>query len=279
MAQIHPTSIVEDGATLGPGVVVGPFCHVGPSVTLGPGTTLKSHVVVMGRTTLGADNELWPFATLGGDPQDLKFNGEDSQLILGDRNVVRENVTIHKGTDNDHGLTRIGDDNLIMVDVHIGHDCLIGNRIVIANGVGLSGHILIEDHAVIGGMCGMHEFVTVGKYAYVAGRSRVTKDIPPFMKVAGNPAVVRLFNDVGLKRHRFEQSTIAALRDAWKKLYKRNGDGSINREGVLIELLDRYGDNDAIQHLVASVQNSRNGVHGRYRERCRRDNAFTNPVK
>lgn len=280
MPNIHPMAIVEEGARLADDVTVGPFCHIGPGVTLGAGCNLRSHVVVCGRTTLGEANEVWPFATLGGDPQDLKYRGEDSQLIIGDRNVIRENVTVHKGTDNDHGLTEVGSHNLIMADVHIGHDCIIGSHVVIANNTALAGHIKIEDHAVIGGASAMHEFVTVGSYAYVAGMSRITKDIPPFMKVEGAPAVVRLFNDIGLKRHKFPPPTIDAIRDAWKRLYKRGEDnGIVHRGEVLTELLAEYPNNEAVRHLIESIRRSRAGIHGRYRETLRRDNTFTNPVK
>ncbi|MEM1209624.1 MAG: acyl-ACP--UDP-N-acetylglucosamine O-acyltransferase [Planctomycetota bacterium] len=280
MAEVHPTAVVEDGAALHESAVIGPLCHVGPSVTIGAGTRLRSHVVVTGRTTLGEGNDVWPFSVLGGDPQDLKYKGEDSELIVGDHNSIRESVSIHKGTANDQNLTRVGSNNLIMAYVHVGHDSLIGDHVVIANSVAIPGHMKLDDHAVVGGMTGFHEFVTVGRYAYVGGGARITRDVPPFMKVDG-AGTVRLFNDVGLKRHKFDSAVAASIRDAWKRLYKRNGEehGVMARGEVLGELLAEYPDNWAIQELVAAIKRSRAGIHGRYRETLRRDNAFTNPVK
>jgi len=280
MAEVHPTAVVEDGARLHDTAVVGPFCHVGGSVTLGAGTRLRSHVIVTGRTTLGEGNVIWPGAVLGGDPQDLKFNGEDSELLVGDRNAIRESVTIHKGTANDRNLTRVGSDNLVMAYVHVGHDSIIGSHVVVANAVSIPGHAMIEDHAVIGGMTGLHEFVTVGRYAYVGGMARITRDVPPFMKVDG-AGTVRLFNDIGLKRHQFDPAVAGSIRDAWKRLYKRNGEehGVMARGEVLEELLAEYPENWAIKELVAAIKRSRAGIHGRYRETLRKDNAYTNPVK
>lgn len=281
MPTIHPTSVVEPGAQLAEDVNIGPFCYVGGGAVIGAGTRLVSHVTVIGRTSLGAHNVVWPQAVLGGDPQDLKFKGEDSQLIIGDHNHIRESVTIHKGTDHGGGLTQVGSHNLIMIGCHIAHDCIVGNHVVMANAVGLAGHIRIEDHAAIGGFAGFHHFVTVGQYAYVGGVSRIVHDVPPYMVVEGNPQRVRGVNMIGLSRHGFDDDTKDHLKDAWRKLYRHaaehNGVGSTKQ--ALAELTQLYPDDTHIARLVEAVQHTAEGIHGRYLESLRKDNRYTNPVK
>ncbi|MEM9021352.1 MAG: acyl-ACP--UDP-N-acetylglucosamine O-acyltransferase, partial [Planctomycetota bacterium] len=169
MPTIHPTAIVEHGAELGEGVIIGPCCHVAGGAVIGSGTELKANACIYGRTTIGQQCIIWPGAVLGGDPQDLKFDGEDSRLVIGDRNEVREHVTIHKGTDADTGVTTLGDDNLIMAYAHIAHDCEVGSHCILTNTVQLAGHVVVEDHAAIGGASAVHHFVTIGAYAFVAG--------------------------------------------------------------------------------------------------------------
>jgi UDP-N-acetylglucosamine acyltransferase len=281
MATIHPTSIVDSGAELAQDVTIGPFCHVGPKVRIGSGTRLMGHVCIYGRTTVGEGNTIWPQVTLGGDPQDLKFQGEDSQLVIGDHNDIRENVTIHKGTENDQALTQVGDHNLIMAYVHLGHDCIVGNHVVIANSVQLAGHIRIEDYAAIGGATAIHHFVTVGKYAYVGGMTRIVADVPPFMIVEGNPSRVRGVNLIGLKRHGFDESAEGRLKNAWRLLYRTSYDGhSVGKmSDALAALTADYPDDACISMLVESIRRSGQGVHGRYREGLRRDNRYTNPVR
>lgn len=305
MSNIHPTATIEPGATIADDAIVGPYCHVGPKVTIGAGTHLKSHVAVTGRTTLGEHNVVWPFAVLGGDPQDLKFKGEDSELVIGDHNQIRESVTIQKGTANDDNITRVGSHNLIMCYVHVGHDCIIGDHIVIANNVQLAGHILMEDHANIGGATAVHHFVTISEYAYVGGMTRIVADVPPYMLVEGNPSRVRRVNSTLLTRSGFDDETIDALKKAFRQLYHKeniggngqgnggNGNGTNGGNGgnapaentvgksveVLASLDIEYKDNKHIQHLVESIRRSQAGTHGRYREAHRKDNPFTNPVK
>ena len=281
MPTIHPTSIVEKGAKLSENVSIGPFCHVGPDVVLGSGTELVSHVVICGRTALGSGNVVWPHTVLGADPQDLKFRGEDSLLTIGDNNQIREGVTIHKGTDNDEGVTSVGSNNLIMGTVHIGHDCRVGNNCVIANAVGFAGHVHVEDYASVGGMTAVHHFITIGKYAYVGGASRLTSDVPPYMLVEGNPARVRKVNSVLLNRLNFPDDQIECLKVAYKKLFRGLGNGQfVGRTGeTLVELEARYPDCQVIADLITGVRNSLHGVHGRYREGLRKDHVFSNPVK
>lgn len=282
MPTIHPTAIVEPGAELAESVEIGPFCHVGPKVRLGEGTRLVGHVSVMGRTTVGAGNVIWPGAVLGGDPQDLKFKGEDSQLIVGDHNDIRECVTVHKGTDNDQGFTRIGSHNLIMCYTHIGHDCVLHDHIVIANNVQLAGHVLMEDHANIGGSSAAHHFCTIGKFAYVAGLSGVTFDVPPFTFVHGYPACPRKLNTTLLTRHHFSDERVEALKKAFRMIYGRQGNGEAGvgkSHEALAQLEAEMSDNADVMDLVQFVRRSGQSVHGRYRESLRRDSVFQNPVR
>ncbi len=281
MPTIHPSSVIEPGAQLAVDVVVGPFCYVGPKVTLGPRTRLVSHVTILGRTTLGAGNVVWPQAVLGGDPQDLKFKGEDSQLIIGDGNEIRESATIHKGTANGGGVTRIGHRNLIMAYVHLGHDCIVADHCIIANAVQCAGHIHIHHHANIGGATAIHHFVTIGHYAYVGGLSRIVHDVPPFMVVEGNPQRVRGVNVIGLTRHGFTDLDKDHLKDAWRHIFRHNvennGVGATAR--AVTEVESRYPDDPHIAALLLAIRNTTAGTHGRYLEALRKDNRYTNPVK
>ncbi len=281
MPTIHPTAIIEKGATLGEGVVIGPQCHVGASVIVAEGTELRANVCVYGRTSIGSQCVVWPGAVLGGDPQDLKFVGEDSRLVIGDRNEIREHVTIHKGTDADTGVTTIGDDNLIMAYAHIAHDCVIGNHVVITNTVQLAGHVLVEDHAAIGGASAVHHFVTIGAYGFVAGMTRVVHDVPPYMFVEGNPAKVRAVNAVAVQRHGLGTEALHALKHAWRLLYRNiaEGEGIGHTAAALAELKQAYPDHAQVARVIESVERSTAGTFGRYRESLRRDEKLKNPVK
>ena len=281
MPNVHASSVIEVGAQLGEGITVGPFCYVGAQAVIGAGSCLHSHVSIVGRTTLGQGNTIYPHVALGGDPQDLKFTGEDSQLTLGDFNEIRENVTIHKGTANNVGLTAIGNHNLIMVGSHIGHDCVIGDHVVIANSVQLAGHIHIEDYAAMGGATAVHHFVTIGKYAYVGGMTRVVNDVPPYMLLEGNPARVRKINSVLLKRHNFDPQQIERLKIAHRMLFRSEENGqAVGRTAEhLLTLEARWADDDAISALTSFIRRATAGMHGRFREGSRKDNPFTNPVK
>ena len=280
MADIHPLSVVDPKAQLGDGVRVGPFCHIGPKVVLGAGCRLISHVTILGRTTLGENNTIWPNAVLGGDPQDLKFQGEDSQLIVGSHNEIRESVTLHKGTMNDHGVTRVGDHNLIMAYAHLGHDSTIGSHCIIANTCQFAGHVLIEDHVVIGGGSAVHHYATLGQHAFIGGFTRVVADAPPFMITEGTPSNVRGVNTVGLSRRGFGPEPIAHLKDAWKRLYRRRASGGAGTTASALEdLEDAYPHDACVLSLVAAIRRSTAGSHGRYREAQRKDNPRHNPAK
>ena len=199
-ADIHPTSVIEDGAGIGAGVGIGPFCHIGPDVRLADGVVVKSHVSIAGNTEIGPETTIWPFASIGHQPQDLKFGGENSQLVIGARNMIRESVTMNPGTSGGGMVTRVGDDNLFMVNVHVGHDCQIGNGVVIANNVSLAGHVIVEDNVVIGGHAGIHQFCRLGKGAMIGVLSAVLSDVIPYGTVTGDAAHLAGMNFVGLKR-------------------------------------------------------------------------------
>ncbi|HGE8494877.1 TPA: acyl-ACP--UDP-N-acetylglucosamine O-acyltransferase [Serratia marcescens] len=219
-AFIHPSAIVEEGAVIGANVHIGPFCYVGSQAEIGAGTVLKSHVVVNGITKIGCDNQIYQFASIGEVNQDLKYAGEPTRVEVGDRNRIRESVTIHRGTAQGTGLTKVGSDNLLMVNVHVAHDCVVGNSCVLANNATLAGHVEIDDHAIIGGMTAIHQFCIIGAHVMVGGCSGVAQDVPPFVIAQGNHATPFGVNAVGLKRRGFDKDEMQAIRNAYKILYR-----------------------------------------------------------
>lgn len=258
--RIHPTAIVHPEAQLGLGCEIGPFCTVGPEVKLGERNKLISHVVVQGRTTLGEDNVVHPFAVLGGAPQDLKYKGEETQLVVGNRNSIRESVTLNIGTDGGGGITKLGDDNLLMAYVHLGHDTIVGNRTVIANSCQIAGHVLIEDWAIIGGLSGVSQFVRVGAHCYVGGCSGVDRDVPPFTYGKGPTGGYENLgiNLIGLKRRGFDDQAISALRDVDKMFIK---DKSLEKEAVLRKIEDTLGSVPVVEQFLKFVRASEIGVY------------------
>lgn len=221
MTLIHSTAIVDSRAELDPTVRVGPYAVIGPQVRVGAGTTIGAHCVIEGRTTLGRDNQVFQFASLGAMPQDKKYAGEPTELVIGDRNTIREFCTFNLGTVQDIGTTRMGDDNWIMAYVHIAHDCQLGNQITMANNVTLAGHVVVGDWATIGGLTGILQRMRIGPHAMVGFASHVGKDVPPFMVVDGNPLAVRGVNLVGLRRRDFGNERIAAIREMHKLIYRQ----------------------------------------------------------
>lgn len=219
-AFIHPTAIVEEGVIIGANVHIGPFCLVVPNVEIGEGTVLKSHVVVNGHTKIGRDNEIYQFASIGEVNQDLKYAAEPTRVEIGDRNRIRESVTIHRGTVQDAGLTKVGSDNLLMNNAHVAHDCQIGDRVILANNATLAGHVQIGDHAIIGGMTAVHQFCIIGAHVMVGGCSGVAQDVPPYVIAQGNHATPFGVNIEGLKRRGFSQEALHAIRNAYKILYR-----------------------------------------------------------
>jgi UDP-N-acetylglucosamine acyltransferase len=221
--SIHPSAVVASGATIGAGVRIGPFCSIGPEVVIGDGAELISHVVVDGRTRIGDGARIYPFATVGMAPQDLKYAGEPTETELGARSVVREHVTIHRGTVTGSGITRVGADCLLMAVVHVAHDCSIGNGVVIANNVVMGGHVEIGDHAVIGGAAAIHQFVRIGRAAMIGGVSGVEADVIPFGSVMGNRAWLAGLNVIGLRRRGYDRTQIHTVRAAFRLIFRGEG--------------------------------------------------------
>jgi len=274
--MIHPTAIVDPKAQLGRNVEIGALAVVGPEVVLGDGCKLHPHAIVEGCTTLGKGCQVFPQAVLGMQPQDLKYHGEKTRLTIGDHNIFREMVTAHPGTDNGGGETRIGDNNLFLVGVHIAHDCTIGSRCVFANYAQIAGHVHIEDHVNMGGHSGVHHFVTVGRHAFVGGMTRVPADVPPYVVIVaarGTRSEIRMINGIGLQRSGYSHEDIAALKDAFMKLFSRRvrSNGSAIRDRVQT-LLATAGLNQYVEYLCRFLLRSfAHGRHGRYLEALRRD--------
>ncbi len=248
--SIHPTAVVDPAASIGAGVVIGPLCVVGPEVTLGDGVELKAQVVVSGWTTIGAGTWVYPFASIGSDPQDLKFKGERTQLVIGERNRVREHVTMNPGTEGGGGVTRVGSDGLFMMGSHIGHDSKVGDNVILANNATLAGHVTVEDFAFLGGLSAVHQFCRIGAHAMVGGMTGVEKDVIPFGMVIGNRAALGGLNIVGLRRRGFDRETIHALRRAYDLLFY--GDGVLASRLELVE--QTYPDIEPVQHILEFIR-------------------------
>jgi len=217
---IHPTAVIAIDAVLADGVEVGPYTVIGPGVEVGHGTKIGPHVVVEGPTRIGAGNRIFQFASVGADPQDKKYRGETTRLEIGDRNVIRECVTLHRGTVQDKGVTRIGDDNLFMAYAHVAHDCVIGSHCVLANQATLAGHVHIGDWVIMGGFSGIHQFGRIGSHAFIANNAAVTRDVPPFVMAVGQPADAHSINAEGLKRRGYTPEQVRNIRAAFRVLYR-----------------------------------------------------------
>jgi len=217
---IHPTAIVARGAQIHESVEVGPYSVIGEGVEIGAGTRIGPHVVLQGPTSIGRENRIFQFASVGDEPQDKKYAGEPTRLVIGDRNTIRECVTINRGTVQDEGVTRIGDDNWIMAYVHIAHDCVIGNNVILANNVALAGHCRVDDWAIFGGFSGLHQFCRAGAHCFMGKYAGVSQDVPAYVMVAGSPPAPRGINAEGLKRRGFSAEQISNIRHAYKLLYR-----------------------------------------------------------
>ena len=246
--MIHKTAIVSDKAQIAKNVEIGPFCVIGDNVKIDEGTILKSHVVIDGNTTIGKNNIIFPFATVGLVPQDLKFAGEQSQLIIGDNNSIREHVTIHLGTKDGGMVTKIGNNCLLMVGVHIAHDCLIGNNVILANNATLAGHVQVGNNVVIGGLSAVHQFVRIGGGAMIGGMSGVENDIIPFGLVMGERAHLAGINLVGMKRQNISRDEIHALRNFYKQLFENDGD--VNFLNRVNEISQDFSQNSTIKEVI-----------------------------
>lgn len=253
--MIHKTAIIDPGAELAGDVQVGPYSVIGPDVKIASGTVIGPHVVIQGPTTIGRDNRIFQFASIGEACQDKKYNGEPTALEIGDNNVIREHVTIHRGTIQDNGLTRIGDNNLLMVGVHVAHDCMIGNNNIFANTTGIAGHVHIGDGVILGGMTGVHQFCRIGSYAMTAGCSLVLKDVPAYVMVGGNPAAARSMNFEGMRRRGWGPEVVSLLRKAYKIVYRQGQ----TLEQALVQL-DALGGGAELQLFIDSLRASERGI-------------------
>jgi UDP-N-acetylglucosamine acyltransferase len=253
---IDPRAIVSGGAQLDVGVKIGPFSIVGEHVSIGADSIIGPHAVLEGRTTIGRENRIFQFASVGTMPQDLKYDGEDSELIIGDRNQIRECATIHRGTKGGGMVTRIGDDSLFMTYSHVAHDCTIGNSVIIGHAVALAGHILIEDNAILSGYAGVHQFCRVGRLAYVGGASVVVKDVPPFTTVQGDRAKLAGLNLEGLRRKGFTSEEMSNLKKAYRLLFRS---GLILDVAIARVKTEIPGDPN-VRHLTDFMQGSERGV-------------------
>ncbi len=248
--MIHPSAHVDPNAQLAPGVKIGPLCVIGPDVKIGKDTELIGQVNLSGDTTIGQACKLYPFVSMGHPPQDLKHKGGPVSILIGDRNIFRENVNIHPGTDSGRPQTRIGDDCYFMVNTHLAHEGIVGNKVVISNGAQIGGAVTIGDHAILGGLCAVHQYTRIGAHAFVGGMATVTTDVIPYGSVVGNTAHLAGLNIIGLKRRGFERTVIRDLRSAYRLLFAP--------EGTFAERLEDtaklYGDHDLVQEIVSFIR-------------------------
>lgn len=248
--QVHPTSIIADGAVLGDGVVIGPFCTVGPNVRLGAGTRLVSHIVVDGHTELGSGNTVYPFAMLGGPPQHTAYKGEPTQLVIGDRNIVREHATMNVGTVTGGGVTSVGSDGLYMIESHVGHDCKVGDNVILTKQATLGGHCQIGDFVIVGGLAAVHQFTRVGRHAMIGGLAAVVKDVIPYGSVWGNHAHLEGLNLVGLKRRGFSRETINTMRAAYRMLFADEG----TFQERLDDTIETYAGSEEVREIIDFIR-------------------------
>jgi UDP-N-acetylglucosamine acyltransferase len=255
MSNIHPTAIIEDSVKLGNNVYIGPYCYISGNVVLGDDCRLESHISISGDTTIGKNNHFFPFAVIGVIPQDLKFKAENSRLIIGDNNIIREHVTIHLGTEHGGMLTQIGNNCLLMVASHVAHDCRVGNKVILANNVTLAGHVSIGDHAIIGGLSAIQQFVKIGAYAIVGGMSGVENNIIPYGLVMGERASLAGLNLVGLRRNEFSRDDIKALKETYELLFS---DDSINLKDRVAKVAEKFADNKTVMRMINFLQEETN---------------------
>ncbi|MCB1354693.1 MAG: acyl-ACP--UDP-N-acetylglucosamine O-acyltransferase [Rhodobacteraceae bacterium] len=248
-ADIHPSAIVEDGAVIGPGCRIGAYCVIGAAVELGPRVQLMSHVAVAGITRIGEDTIVWPFASLGHIPQDLKFRGEPTELVIGARNRIREYTSMNTGTVGGGGVTRVGDDNLFMMSTHVAHDCIIGNNVIMANNATLAGHCVVEDFVVMGGLSAVHQHVRLGRGAMIGGLAGVVADVIPYGSVTGERAHLMGLNLVGLKRRSTSRTEIHELRAAFAALFK--GEGTLQSRVEAVSAA--YPENPLVREIVGFI--------------------------
>ncbi|WP_429884921.1 acyl-ACP--UDP-N-acetylglucosamine O-acyltransferase [Geoalkalibacter halelectricus] len=254
--MVHPTAIIHPGARLGEQVQIGPFAVIGEHVSLGDRTIVGPHAVIEGRTQIGCDNHIFQFASVGAIPQDLKFRGEETYLRIGDGNIIREFVTIHLGTESGGGHTLIGDGNLFMAYCHVAHDCQVGNRVIMANGSTLAGHVEVQDHAILGGLSAIHQFARVGAHVMVSGGAMVNQDIPPYTIAQGDRARTVGLNLVGLKRRGFTEETISAIKLAYRLVFR----SGLRLEEALARVGTEVGEIPEVVSFIEFIRKSQRGI-------------------
>ena len=252
--MIHPTAIIEKGAEIAEDAEIGPYCVIGENASIGAGTRLISHVAVDGRTKIGNSCTIHPFASLGGPPQDVTYMGEETTCLIGNNNVIREYVTVNRGTKSS-GATRVGSNNFIMAYCHIAHDCVVGCNVIMANGATLAGHVHVDDFASLSGLCAVHQFCKVGKFAFISGLTGIMKDLPPFMMAAGGRAALYGLNVVGLERRGFSKEEIATLKKAYRILFR----SSLSLQASL-ETIEEQLEGEHVRELVAFIRASERGI-------------------
>ncbi|WP_426988160.1 acyl-ACP--UDP-N-acetylglucosamine O-acyltransferase [Marinimicrobium sp. ARAG 43.8] len=255
-ALIHPSAIVHPDARLAPDVTVGPWTLIGADVEVGAGTVIDSHVVIKGPTRIGEHNRFYPFSTIGEDTPDLKYDGEPTRLVIGNHNTIREGVTIHRGTVQDRSETTIGDHNLLMAYVHVGHDSVLGNHCILVNNTALAGHVHIGDWAILSGFTLVHQYCHIGAHSFTGMGTALGKDLPAYVMASGNPAAAKSINAEGLRRRGFSKDDIASIQRAFKVLYRRG----YTMSEAMESLNDMAGDCEALQVMVESIQNSSRGI-------------------
>lgn len=254
--MIDPRAIVDPAAEIDSDVTIGPYTVIGPEVVIGSGTWIGPHVVINGPTSIGRDNKIFQFASVGEVPQDMKYAGENTRLEIGDRNTIREYATLHRGTVQDQGVTRIGNDNLLMAYIHVAHDCVIANHVIMANASSLGGHVHIDDHAILGGFTIVHQFCRIGAHSFSSMGTAIKQDVPPFVTVSGQPAQPFGINSEGLKRRGFDADRILLIKRAYKILYKS---GHLLEDAVdQIEALDSQSPD--IRSLIEFIRNSQRSI-------------------
>ncbi|MEI7591406.1 MAG: acyl-ACP--UDP-N-acetylglucosamine O-acyltransferase [Deltaproteobacteria bacterium] len=254
--SIHPTAIVSSDAEIASNASIGAYCVIGPSVTIGENSIISNHVVIESHTDIGENCCIYQFTSIGGKPQDLKYEGEETRLIIGNNNTIREFVTINRATIADIGMTFIGNDNLIMAYCHIAHNCKLGNNIVMSNAASLAGHIHVDDYAIIGGLSGVHQFTKIGAYSFIGGASAVVKDVPPFVLVSGNTAKPYGLNLVGLQRRGFSEETIEALKVAYRLVYR----SSLRVEVAINAINQEIPNCPEVKLFIDFIKNSDRGI-------------------
>jgi UDP-N-acetylglucosamine acyltransferase len=254
--MIHATAIVHPSARIGERVTIGPFSVVGEHVTIGTGTWVGPHVVIERCTDIGCDNRIFQFASVGADPQDLKYRGEETWLIVGDRNRIREFTTLHRGTADGGGKTVVGNDNLLMAYAHVAHDCKVHNRVVMANAATLAGHVEIEDNAILGGLSAVHQFCRVGCHTMISGGAMVAQDVAPYTIAQGDRAKTIGINLVGLKRRDFSEATIRGIKNSYRLMFR----AGLRLEEALEKIDHDYGTIPEVQHFVTFIRESQRGI-------------------